>query len=71
MPSLLGHQLPPIPASLLARKKTGVADRWWNGGCRVRAVVEGRMGPMTGEERVQGLLLNHFLISAGCVFLSH
>lgn len=39
-------------------------------GCRVRALVEGRMGP-TSEERVQGLLLNHFLISDGCVFLPH
>lgn len=39
-------------------------------GCRVRALVEGRMGP-TSEERVQGLLLNLFLIPGGCVFLPH
>ena len=32
VPSLLGHQSAAAPASLLARRKTGVAARWWNMG---------------------------------------
>lgn len=70
--SLLGHQSAAARPCWPACKKEDRSGCWVvECGCRVRALVEGRMGPTSEEQGVRSAIESLFLISGGCVFLPH